>query len=333
MNPHAYSIALCLFAAVAPVADPFPKYAVAPDSVIERVYTSTTKLESEPARVFVDGKEVDSDGGSMRVRSEQSVSAAVTDTIRAVEVGRPTKFERKYGDCADKGTETQFMTPPGGTEEMRSTTRERASPLTGKTVTFRWDGSADEYAATSDEKSLDTEFLKGLKGDSEWLELLGSKEREKGAEFEISAKVFARVISPLGDVRWHVEGKEPDPVARSINAQTSENLDGPARATWKGSRDVDGRAYGVFHVAAELKSHAEVDIGDGKREWQLEIDYEGEVLWDLEAGRVSGYRLAANVHVIQATTRQMESPDGKAEVRQVFDLTGKTQYALTTTSG
>ncbi len=320
--------------------DAYPRYAVAPETALKREYKSNTKLESEPAKMFLNGEEVPTEGhGEVRLRVDDSRSITFTDTIAAVADGRPTKFAREFGELENSATESFAVTPPGGDEEVKSSTRERISPLKGKTVQFTWDGKKEEYAralagAEGEKKASEAEMLDGLQADADWLPLLEDGPREKGASFELDAKLFERVQYPAGELLWVVEGKDPDPVSKAINEQLSENLDGKAKATWQGMRDVDGRELGVFAIEADLKSKAEAETPDGAetRGIELDLEYEGEILWDLAVGHLAGYTLTADVRSQLSTTRTVETPKGKREVRQVFDLRGTAKHVLSVTA-
>ena len=119
--------------------------------------------------MFLDGEDVGEAGGVVKLRTEDARSMTVTDTIGSVEDGRPLSFMREFGECENTGTETLLVTPPGGSEDVRSTTRERTSLFDGKTVTFTWDADEEEYTAKSDDKALDRDALDGLVGDNDWL--------------------------------------------------------------------------------------------------------------------------------------------------------------------
>ncbi|MCY2961979.1 MAG: hypothetical protein NTY35_17620 [Planctomycetota bacterium] len=333
IQPIASGLLLVLAGASA-LGDSTPRYAVAPETALKHVYTSSTKLESEPAQMFLDGKEIPKEGhGELRLRVDDSRSISFTDTVAAVADGRPTRFSREFGELENSATESVVAIPPEGEEEVKASTRERASALSGKTVRFTWDGAKEEYARAFEEKGPDEDLLAGLQADAQWLPLLEDGPREKGAAFDLEPALFERVQYPAGELHWKVEGKENDPVSKAITEQLSENLDGKAKATWLGAREVDGRELGVFAVEAQLKSNAEAEAGEGgeTRKVELELEYEGEILWDLAGAHLAGYTLTADVRSVLSTTRTVESPKGSVEVRQVFDLRGKAAHRLTVT--
>src|SRR5690242_12184610 len=119
--------------------DAYPRYAVAPDAVVHREYKSSTKLESKPLKLFLDGEEVPPElSGVLRAKVDDTKTIVFTDTIGAIEAGRPTKFVREYDKLENRATETMMATPPGGQEDVKAATNERVSPLAGKSVRFTW---------------------------------------------------------------------------------------------------------------------------------------------------------------------------------------------------
>jgi hypothetical protein len=326
----------------------FPAYSVPADAVIERAYTSRTELESEPAVVFVDGEEAPTGKqGELRLRVVDERTMKVVDTVKSTADGRPTEFTRAFGELDSQGVEKLVAIPKDGDETEKKTERERSSPLAGRTVRFTWDPKDEEYARKlegetpkSDETADgdgpdDEELLEGLQPDLDWLVLLEDGPREKGASWSIDAKLFTRVQYPLGELHWVVAGQPRDPVSTAVTEQLNASLSGEARATWDGVREVDGRSLGVFTIHAELASKAEAETPDGAevRKVEAELEYDGEVLWDMAAGRIHSYALEGDVHTVLTSQRTVASPKGDHEIRQVFDLTGKAVHTLQVAAG
>lgn len=336
--------------ALAPPHADFPVYSVAADAVVERTYTSRTELESEPAVVYVDGEQVPTDKqGSLHLRVLEERSMEVVDTIVSSADGRPTELVRAFGDFTSKGVETVVAKPAGGEETEKAIERERVSPLVDRSVRFTWDAKSEEYArkldgeakdpakSKSDDGPDDEELLAGLQPDLEWLPLLADGPREKGASWSLDPKLLSRVQYPLGELHWFVAGQPRDPASRALNDQLDENLTGEARATWEGVRDVDGRALGVFTIHAELSSKGEVEAetpsGPELRKVDAEVEYEGEVRWDMAAGRIDSYELEGDMHTVLTSQRTLKGPKGESEARRVFDLSGKAVHTLKTAPG
>lgn len=333
--------------ALAPGRGDFPSYSVSGGAVVERAYTSRTELESKAATVYVNGEEIDNGKlGEQRLHVVEERSMAVVDTVKSAADGRPAELTRAFGELTSAGVESLVAKPVGGDETEKKNERERTSPLAGRSVRFRWDAQEEEYArafvgeskaesgAKSDEPD-DEDLLAGLQPDLDWLPLLADGPREKGASWSIDPKLLSRVQYPLGDLHWQVAGQPRDPVSEAVNDQLDESLTGEARATWEGVRDVDGRALGVFSIHAELSSKAEAETPDGAevRKVEAEVEYEGEVRWDIAAGRIDSYELEGDVRTVLTSQRTLKSPKGESELRRVFDLRGKAKHTLEVTAG
>lgn len=329
-----------LVTVTASIDDPYPTYAVAPETTLTRVWTSTTEMESAPAKMFLDGEEVPAEAhGTMKLRVSDERRLEVVDEVRAVAEGRPTKFERTYGEFSNKGVETVIAQPPGGEAREKENARERSSPLKGLVVRFTWNAKDEEYerafvAQEGEKAKADEALLEGLAADADWLALLEGGPRAKDESFALPTELFQRVQYPLGELNWQIDGKDADGVTKEINAELAENLDGEGKAKWLGIREVEGRQLGVFSMSAELtsKADAEAEESGEKRQVDLELSYEGEILWDMAAGRLAQYAIEAEVRSVLTSTRRIESPKGKAEVRQVFDLEGTTKHTLVVTA-
>jgi len=321
------------------IEDGFPTYAVAPETTLTRVWVSSTEMESEPAKMFLDGEEIPSEGhGTLKLRVAADTRLEVADEIGAVAEGRPTKFERTYREFSNKGVETVIAQPPGGDATEKENARERTSLLKGRVVRFTWNAKDEEYesafvAQEGEKQTADASLLEGLVADADWLALLEDGPREKGASFELPAEVFQRVQYPLGDLHSQIDGKDPDALTQEINDELTENLAGQGKAVWLGVREEDGRQVGAFSVEAHLTSKAdgETESGAEKRTVEAEVDYEGLILWDMAEGRLAEYSIEADMRTVLSSLRSIESPKGKAEVRQVFELEGKTKHTLTVT--
>ncbi|MBL8861617.1 MAG: hypothetical protein JNK02_06350 [Planctomycetes bacterium] len=323
----------------APAPRDFPAYRVEAGTTLVRTLTSTTRLDSKPVRMYVDGEELPTEAqGEVRLRVTDDKEYEVADTITAVAAGRATRFEREYREFKNRSSEIVVAKPKDGDAVERESARERTTPLEGHTVRFTWDAGEEEYAPTfvvaEGAERPDASLLEGLAGDLEWIVLLEDGPREVGATFALEAAVFERVQYPLGDLHWLADGEPVERVGKEINEELSENLAGKAKATWRGVREEDGRQLGVFELEADLTSRAEAETDSGEtRAVELELDYEGRVLWDMQAGRLAGYSFEADVRSVLSSTREVQGPQGKVALRQVFDLEGTAKHALTVRTG
>jgi len=201
-------------------------------------------------------------------------------------------------------------------------------------VGFVWNAEDEAYERdfVGDEPKAegDKVLLDGLVADADWLELIADGPRAKGDSFTLPEELLQRVSHPLGEVNWQIDGKDADDTTKEINAELAANLSGTGKAVWVGVRDEDGKAMGVFEITADLTSKADADAGDRgeKRFVELKVGLEGEVLWDMAAGRIAGYEIEASIVSILTSARMVDMPTGKGEVRQVFELEGTSKHEL-----
>src|SRR5436190_18169378 len=114
-----------------------PRYAVADGTELVREYKGSTKLESEPCKLSVDGQPAPPDATpEIRLSVVDARTMEITDTVEKAEGGRPTKFVRAFGDLEHEGTETVKVTLPDGKATSKDVERKKVSPFAGKQVRF-----------------------------------------------------------------------------------------------------------------------------------------------------------------------------------------------------
>lgn len=315
--------------------DPFPKYGVAPGTKLSRTWTTKTEMKSGPATLYFDGEEVPTEGhGTMKLSVVDERSLRVVDEIETIAAGRPKRFQRTYDALSNRGVETIISQPATGDATEKENGRDRTSPLEKRVVGFVWNPQDEAYerdfVGEDAKKDGDKVLLDGLAADADWLELLADGPRAKGESFELPEELFERVQYPLGELNWQIDGKDADDTTKEINVELAANLSGAGKAVWAGVREDDGKQIGVFQITADLtsKADAEAEERGEKRAVELKVGYEGEVLWDMAAGRLAGYEIEASVTSILTSERMIETPKGKGEVRQVFELEGITKHKL-----
>ncbi len=307
-----------------------PRYSVADGTELVRNYKSSTKLDSGPCVLSVNGKPIPTEEApDLRLSVIDEQTLELTDAIETVAAGRPTKFVRSFGDLENDGSETLHIVGPDGKVVDKASERERRSPFADKAVRFTWDPKEESYAQAWVGEGADDKLLEKLTADVDWLGLLPGKAVEKGDSWKLEPKLFVNLRMPAGDLHWEEEGKEPDPVAESINAQYSENMAGEGKATWEGRREVDGKELGVISIAAELTTHGEGATASGEeRAMEIDLEYEGEVLWDLAAGHIAAFTFDGKVRALMSIERKAPLPTGEGLVRQEFDLRGTSKHEL-----
>jgi len=312
-----------------------PRYAVADGTELVRDYRSSTKLDSGPCALSVNGKPLPAEEApDLRLSVVDERTLEFTDTIEKVADGRPTKLVRAFGELENDGSETLHIAGPDGKVVDKASERERRSPFAGKSVRFTWDPKEEAYDPAWVGEGGDDELLEKLAADVDWLGLLPGKAVEKGDSWKVEPKLFVSLQLPGGNLHWEVEGKEPDPVADSINAQLSDNMAGEANATWEGRRQVDGKELGVISIVADLSTHGEGGTKEGEqRSMELDVEYEGEVLWDLAESHIAAFTFDGKVRALMSIERKAPLPTGEGLVRQEFDLRGTSKHELKVSAG
>ncbi len=322
--------ALLLAAAALPAER--PRLSAEAGTEVKRSYHSSTDLKSESMRMTVDGEDLPGDSHpeiSLLIKDRRTV--VFTDTYKRVEDGRVIGLVRAYDEIQAEGKETSKVTPPGGEEREQEKSLSRVSKLSGKTVKFTWNAAEEEHDVAFDGEKGDSDLLEGLRADADMTGFLPKNDVEEGAEWNLPARLFAFLDEPGGELHLVVEGEEKEPsVSESMNDQIDANMTGDATATWRGVREVDGQRLGVIAVRAKLSSHAEQesDEGSAARSVRLDVEYEGEILWNMAAGHLAGYDLGGPAEAVYATVREIETPKGKVEFRQEFHLSGETRHRL-----
>jgi hypothetical protein len=305
-----------------------PRFAPSENLELHRAYEGTIELQSEPMRMTVNGEPVPAEQHpNLSITILEKRAFEFSDTIEKAEDGRATKLARQFEKIGSTGTETLKTELPDGEEKSSESKKNRVSGLEGKQVRFSWDAEKDEYARKFVDEG-DEDLLDELEADADYTGFLPKKDVEEGDEWEIDPKLIGRLDAPSGDLHLHEEGEEEDESSRAMNEQLDDNTTGEAKGTWRGTREVDGRRMGVIELTSAIKTQGEVEGEDGKRAISLEIEYAGEVLWDLAGGHLARIEVSGPVKARFVMSRELEGPQGKLELSQEFQLSGESKHVL-----
>lgn len=293
---------------------------------LTKTFASKLELHSTEMSITFDGQDAHGgmEGPKIGLTDEEHIE--VTDEYVAVGDGRATKLKRTFDKL--EGKSSQSVQPPEGMEgDPSDETKEKSSPLEGKSVAFAW--KDDEWNATWPEgEKGDDDLLEKLDGDLDFAGFLPGKSVADGDTWDLDAKLFNKVLSPGG--RLHLdekkgegeEGSEDDKIQDTIE----ENLGGKASATYKGVREVEGVKLSVIEVKAELRSSGTIDEDEGKAAIEATMDLEGEVLWDAKAGHLRSFKLSGKMSFSMESTRSMEFGDESHEFSQKVRFEGDLEH-------
>jgi len=322
--PALLSIAV-LTASVAP-ADSLT-FHVEPKSKLTKTFENTVKLASESMSITVDGQDAHGGVDSPKIEISDHEKIVVTDEYASVADGRATKLVRKFDDLAGESTETTAM-PEGSGMEDREEKSTKTSPLEGKTVVFTWKDDAYKAAWAEDEKG-DDDLLEKLEGDMDLLDFLPAKEVSDGDTWDLEAKVFNKISSPGGKLQLRDQEKDEGEEMTKIQEQIEENIEGEGKATYRGTRDVDGAKVGVIEIAAELQSHGSFEADGRENGVEYKITYTGQLLWDLKAGHLHSLELEGTVGFVMDMKSSMDFNGESHELNQRVEFAGEFEHKIT----
>lgn len=307
--------ALCL--ALAPAADKL-EFRVAAKSKLTRTLESKVEADSTSFAVTLGGEDL-GDIGTPKIRIEQTETVRVTDEYESVADGRATKLVRKYDELA--GTEMQSFHAPGGASgDGEEKTSEKQSALEGQSVVFTWDDADDEYGAAWAEGSKgDDELLDDLTASYDFTEFLPGKPVASGDTWELGKPQFAVLFSPSGELGLESADDEDD--ESELTQSLLENLGGKGKATYKGLREGEGN-LAMIAIEAELRTTGASDQEDGENELSIQLELEGEILWDVDEGRLHSFSIDGKVAVTQTIRSSVDVPSGRQDVEQKIEFAG-----------
>jgi hypothetical protein len=282
-------------------------------SALRKTFREVTALELDSARERVGGEERELAGLELALENEREL--VVADEYAALGERRPERLRRRFERCVTLGAVER-----SGDREERGATR-GSSPLAGRVVRFAFDADADAFAvAFDDERGGDDDLLGGLREDADLRALLPADDVAAGASWELALDALAGVLDPCGDLSLAVDApvalaKTLLPCHLSSLAEVARGeLAGAVRCEYRGSVRRDGRTLAL--VALELEGRARRDASGELRRLagalgvdaedvarlsgcvlRTELEGEGEVLWDGEAGRVHGLALELAVEL------------------------------------
>jgi hypothetical protein len=251
------------------------------------------------------------------------IRLAVTTTEKYVESrdGRPTDLLRTFDDLS---------------LSLKSDSKQEEAPhfdrLEGKTVRFHWKDDGDAYERGFHESEGDDVLLLGLSDDMDLRSLLPGKNVSEGDGWDVRGARLGAVFLP-GGLPGEIAGDED---AGSLRSALEEIQAGLAKAIeeskvsckYRGSRDEGGVHVAV--IGFKLTGKGKVDLSKAveslteDEEVKPEVDAtatlalegEGELLWDLSAGRVHmfGMQLEADIDLDMKAEADVEGEIFKSAI-------------------
>jgi hypothetical protein len=285
----------------------------------------------------------------MTITSTQKV--VITDDYLTNRDGAPKKLRRSFDELGNNVAIAMKMAMMGQTQNKdQSTTGE--SELQGKKVVFTWDADKGEYKKAFDPALDKDALLKDLEEDMDLRVLLPKEEVKEGASWDIEdVKMLASVLAPGGNLsivpkEMAAEDMMGMPGMGSMGDWLRGALEGTAKATFTGLREVDGAKMAVIKV--ELKISVSKDMTDIVQDAMkkaklppeagemtvdhMDVDYkleaEGTLVWDIAGGHAHSFDMSGPSHVNMDMAMKISPGGQKMSIEYGMELSGTTGLKL-----
>lgn len=325
-------LALPVLAATAPVStrSPIaasPTFAVEEGTTLVKVFEQNFDFALDSISMTMDGNDMSGMMGDLSMEQGVVERVEFTDTYHSMKGDKPAKLARTFVSL--EANETSEVSSPQGDN---SEDKEKSSELEGTTVIFEWDSDEEEYALSFAEDGSD-DLLEDLEEDADLRGFLPEGEVGEGDSWEVDASAFEALFSPSGDLKFVGEDdEESEEDDGELNEQFEENLSGAVTATYKGTRKIDDVLVGVIEIVGELVSDAEQDVEQGPSVGsmvaQLNLDVEGQLLWNMEGGHFSSIELTAAMEMSMDTTMTIQDTH---EMEQSMAFAGTVTFTASAT--
>jgi hypothetical protein len=283
----------------------------AKDAQARKTFSEQTNWRVTELAQLVNGSPVEAPAPEINGVSERALT--VLDRYVELGDGRPKLLRRKFEDL-EGGLRMNFEVM--GTRE--SVDVALGSALKDTIVEFTCaDGAGPCSARFHEDGSGDTRLLEGLVEDLDLRGLLSPDDMGVEDRWEIEGESLARVLAPGGALALVPRSGafpksdllDPFEIATTVLcalSETSADATGEVSATWTRTSEFDGRSMAV--IALEWESSAKCELGERALalmnaagaptartncsvEFDVQSEGEGELLWDLAAGRAHAFKL------------------------------------------
>jgi hypothetical protein len=302
------------------------------ETTLEKKFVQHSAMDLVEFKVSIEApdgpQEPDVELPKVRIVDDETIE--FTDETLAAGEGRPDKSKRTFATIDNAVT---FETEGGEDEEGGAETMKNVSGLLGKSVLFTWDGESEEFeAAWSEDETGDDDLLADLVEDADFRGWLPGKEVDEGDTWTIPSKEFNNLQEPSGPMGYHREGEEKEDDGDSDELR--KNVEGEIKATYKGTRDEGGVKVGVIAFEAELQSKSEREIEQEEgpattSTTENAIELEGELLWDVAAGRFHALNCDSEFKLTTGQTRVFEFDSNSVKIKESRVFEGKKTYRFT----
>lgn len=275
----------------------------------------------------------------LRLRLDSEHVIEVVDEYREVVAGRPTDLRRTYLSARVDATQTL-----AGDQPLERGTR-LVSPFEGVSVVFTWIDEEGGYGRYYDAAELDEEWLASVRDDFDLRAVLPAGPVAVGASWSMDPQDLRDLLAPCGNLQL-AASEATDQADRLLQRSLRAGVGGSLAAAFGGQASgtievtlaaVEGdratlalrlsslvylRDITDFAEENRLRVEDEAGVERTTGRLVLELDGEGQVLWNLSAGRAERLDLSATQRVrIAVTLRGGEA--GNQEYEDRLSMSGK----------
>jgi len=309
-----------------------PRFAAREGSTVGKVFEHHLKAESVAVRIYDAAIDEFVDvTPTIGMTIDVSGRIEVTDEYLAIAEGRPDRLRRTFDRIdAREDQEARYATGAGRPDNRQNHRKIQASELEGRSIVFTSGSGPGAYAAAfAGEGGGDEALLDGLNEDMDFRFLLPTGRVAVGDEWIVDPKLCGAIVAPGGDLKLKEKGAVSDP-GWSIGREIRKDLEGKAKAVWKGVREEDGRGVAVVGVDLDLKSAGESRAKDPKAgtiRFRMDLALAGDLLWDLEAGRFVAFEVGGKLAYFMSNRKTVDVDGAPTESRNEIDFEGEARYS------
>lgn len=274
------------------------EFAPAPGTRQQKTWVDNHKLVLVGISLVRDGLEQST---TEQIEVESVRRMDLVDEYRRSEGGRPLELWRSFERLrlrADLSLRRD--------DQPLSDTLFATGPVSGTSVVFTWQPELGEYGRYYDRAEAEESQLAGMTEEADLRSFLPGREVAVGDEWSVPAIAARQLLSPGGDLEMRFEKTVHILFARSLMMGQGgglwhafgEGTKGEIKARYLGPREVDGRQVAAIALALDLDSRVDqtelanrlrnvLELVQGvkvEEAWlRLQLQLEGELLWDLQA--------------------------------------------------
>lgn len=313
--------------ALRPVADA-PRFVPKEGVVVKRTLEMKGGRDLTRLTMRAGDESQDIEGASLHIDS--TWKHVVKDELQKCSKAAIQKVARTY-ELLEK-TRTETSKDKSG--EDKTTENPETCDLTGKTVVFTWDADKKEFGKKL-EGDGEEKLVEDLEADMDYRALLPEPDAEAGAKWEVDlADAKMALFRPGGDLPFQGE-KEVRSMDKRLRGAAWDSTKGKVLLELGAATEEDGHKRVAIKFQGDLSTDAETEReGDEKGPAKLHVvdaqKFEGELVWDLDAGRAHSIEWSSKGEMTLTVSLPAKTKAGDdLTVEQIFTFDEEYTYTGT----